>query len=195
MTAAPGNGFEGRAKLTLPDGTLVASNAHPGRSHKIVEHATSAELLTLLERLLGPEMIPPPRAPKKPKPPKSVPRPSPEAILAARELAKAEARRERHEALRRLLSTASSANVHETFTLLKIKGYVRSVRIDVIPARAGSRVLMMEAQCIRPDGATVHVMPFKAANKAAGEAFAIAQLVESVAASAGISLRVSSGAP
>ena len=193
MTAAPGNGFEGRAQLTLPDGTLVASNAHPGRSHKIVEHAASAELLTLLERLLGPEMIPPPRAPKKP--PKGVPQPSPEAIVAARELAKVEARRERQEALRRLLSTASSANVRETFTLLKVQGYVRGVRIEVIPARAGSRVLMMEAQCVRPDGATVHVMPFKAASKEAGEAFAIAQLVESIAASAGISLRVSSGEP
>ncbi len=162
-------------------------------SHKIVELAASAELLTLLERLLGPETIPPPRAPKKP--PKGVPRPSPEAMVAARELAKAEARRERQEALRRLLSTASSANVRETFTLLKVQHYIRGVRIEVIPSRAGSRVLMMEARCVRPDGATVHVMPFKATSKEAGEAFAIAQLVESIAASAGISLRVSSGEP
>jgi hypothetical protein len=191
MNATGGNGFEGRAQLKLPDGTLLASSAHLGRSHKTVEHAVCAELLALLERLLGPEMNLPPALPRAKKP-KGVQRPSPEAMLAARELAKAQARRERQESLVRLLSTASSANVRETFTVLKARGYVRNVRIEVVAPRAGSRALMMEAQCIRPDGTTVHVMPFKAPSKAEGEAFATAQLLESVAACVGISLRVSS---
>ncbi len=198
MDSEEGGGFRGRAQLKLPDGTVLTTEVHHARSKKLVEHAASDELLAVLARLLGPEMRPPrrqspaqPNVEASPSPPASSP-PLPVTVAEAKALVREQARREREAMLRGLLSTVSRTNARETLGVLKARGYVRNVRFEVIEQRGGGTSLVMQAQFVRPDGATVHVMPFTVPNKTAGEAFATAQILESVAASLGIPLRLSS---
>ena len=100
-----------------------------------------------------------------------------------------QAARERHEALRQLLAEVTQDNVRETFAVLKARTYVRSVRIRVTHQRRTR--LQMEAQCVRPDGSTLHLMPFWTTNRAEGETLAMAQMLESIATSIGIRMLVS----
>lgn len=170
--------FEGRAALKLPDGATLTTELHTATAKKPVEQAASAELLAVMARLFGPEMVPPRPAKKKTKGP-PVAKPPPEEIAAARAAAKEKARQERQERLQELLEGWSSANAREVLVALKHESFARTVRVRVA-AHRGGRVLI-EASCERPDGATVHVPPFWAATKEEGEGIAAAELVESIA--------------
>ncbi len=182
------DGFEGAAELQLPDGTKLTTNVQTARAKKLLEHAACADLLAALDRLLGPERIPPRRPSRRsrkdntsaPAKPEETPE---QARARAKALAKEQALRERQETILRLLATVTPATVRETFTVLKSRGYVRSVRIR---AEQWGVVYRMEAQCVRPDGSTVHLMPFKAPSRTDGETSAMAQMLESVATCVGM---------
>ena len=176
-------GFEGSAELTLPDRSKLSSGLHRAPGRKALEHAACAELLGLLRRILGPEMRPPP-------PPRKTKKPcgGPDEIAAARALAKEQARQKNEAVLHRLLSSATPANAGETLQALKNRGYVRRVRIEVTAQRRRGALLVMQALCVRPDGATVHVPPFEVPNRLEGESIAMEKILRSVAASVGIRL-------
>ena len=176
--AAIRDGFEGRAALKLPDGTTLTTSGHTERAKKPLAHALCGELFAALERLLGPESIPP-RPPSRRRPKAKAPAAPPapqespaEAAARAKAQAKGQAARERHEALRQLLGTVTQDNVRETFAVLKARTYVRSVRIRVTQQRGANlqmarlRGARHSKSCQRADGRTPNHASYAATHSA-----------------------------
>lgn len=184
MIASATTGFEGSAELTLPDRSKLSSGLHRAPGRKALEQTACAELLSLLRKILGPEMRPP-SPPRKTKKSRGG---GPDELAAARALAKEQARQKNEAILHRLLLSATPSNADETLQALKNRGHVRGVRIEVTAQRRRGALLIMQARCVRLDGSTVHVPPFEAPNRREGESVATEKILRSVAASIGVQL-------